>query len=76
MSIRILLVEDDDHICNTVRAFLAEAGYQVDACTDGNEAYTKFYEKSLIIRFSTLTNHSVVEKVLAHLFQFHNVLFR
>lgn len=46
MSIRILLVEDDDHICNTVRAFLAEAGYQVDACTDGNEAYTKFYENT------------------------------
>ncbi|NLK28819.1 MAG: response regulator transcription factor, partial [Clostridiales bacterium] len=32
MTIRILLVEDDEHICNTVKAFLTEAGFQVDAC--------------------------------------------
>jgi two-component system response regulator VanR len=46
MSIRILLVEDDEHICNTVKAFLSEAGYKVDACMDGDEAYTKFYENN------------------------------
>jgi two-component system response regulator VanR len=44
MSIRILLVEDDEHICNTVKAFLSEAGYKVDACFDGSEAYARFYE--------------------------------
>lgn len=44
MSIRILLVEDDENICNTVKAFLSDAGYKVDACLDGNEAHTKFYE--------------------------------
>lgn len=44
MSIRILLVEDDEHICNTVKTFLSEAGYKVDDCLDGEEAYTKFYE--------------------------------
>jgi two-component system response regulator VanR len=44
MDIRILLVEDDEHICNTVKAFLTVAGYKVDACTDGNEAHIKFYE--------------------------------
>jgi len=44
MAIRILLVEDDEHICNTVKAFLSEAGYMVDACTDGNEAHRKFYD--------------------------------
>lgn len=46
MSIRILLVEDDEHICNTVKAFLSEAGYQVDACMDGDEAHTKFYDNT------------------------------
>jgi len=46
MTIRILLVEDDEHICNTVKAFLSEAGYKVDACLDGDEAYTKFYENT------------------------------
>lgn len=44
MSIRILLVEDDEHICNTVKIFLSEAGYQVDACMNGDEAYNRFYE--------------------------------
>lgn len=46
MSIRILLVEDDEHICNTVKAFLLEAGYKVDACLDGDEAHTKFYDNT------------------------------
>ncbi|WP_101909753.1 response regulator transcription factor [Marasmitruncus massiliensis] len=46
MSIRILLVEDDEHICNTVKAFLSEAGYRVDACLDGDEAHTKFYDNA------------------------------
>ncbi|MDO7787602.1 response regulator transcription factor [Desulforamulus aquiferis] len=46
MDIHILLVEDDEHICNTVKAFLSEAGYKVDACLDGDEAYTKFYDNT------------------------------
>jgi len=46
MTIRILLVEDDEHICNTVKAFLTEAGYKVDACLDGDEAYSKFYDNA------------------------------
>lgn len=46
MSIRVLLVEDDEHICSTVRAFLSEAGYKVDACMDGDEAHARFYENS------------------------------
>jgi two-component system response regulator VanR len=44
MSIRILLVEDDEHIAGAVKAFLTEAGYEVDACPDGDEAYARFYE--------------------------------
>ena len=43
MDIKILLVEDDENICNTVRTFLTEAGYTVDACYDGDTALQKFY---------------------------------
>jgi len=46
MSIRILLVEDDENIRNTVKAFLSDAGYTVDACLDGGEAHIKFYENT------------------------------
>jgi two-component system response regulator VanR len=42
MAIRILLVEDDEHIANTVKAFLLDAGYKVDLSADGDEAHGKF----------------------------------
>ena len=44
MNIRILLVEDDLNINNTVKAFLTEQGYAVDSCLDGDEALEKFYD--------------------------------
>ncbi|MCL2841345.1 MAG: response regulator transcription factor [Defluviitaleaceae bacterium] len=44
MSIKILLVEDDLNINNTVKAFLTEMGYLVDSCIDGDEALEKFYD--------------------------------
>jgi len=44
MSIKILLVEDDEHINNTVKAFLVDTGYHVDACMDGSEALAMFYD--------------------------------
>jgi two-component system response regulator VanR len=46
MPIRILLVEDDEHIRNTVKAFLLDAGYEVDACPDGDTAHAKFYDNA------------------------------
>ena len=44
MGINILLVEDDDNIRNTVKTFLTDAGYIVDACSDGGEALERFTE--------------------------------
>jgi len=46
MPIRILLVEDDEHIAGTVKAFLSEAGYMVDTCFDGDEAHIKYYNNT------------------------------
>jgi len=46
MNIKILLVEDDENICNTVKTFLVEAGFSVDACYDGDEAHEKIYNNS------------------------------
>jgi len=46
MDIKILLVEDDENICNTVNAFLTEAGFVVDSCFDGNEAHEKMYNNT------------------------------
>jgi len=46
MTIKILLVEDDDNINNTVKVFLTEKGYAVDACMNGDEALIKFYDNN------------------------------
>ncbi|TEB09369.1 putative transcriptional regulatory protein YedW [Pelotomaculum propionicicum] len=46
MDIKILLVEDDEHILSVVKAFLTEAGYKVDACFDSDEALAKFYDNA------------------------------
>jgi len=46
MDIKILLVEDDENIGNTVKTFLVEAGFSVDACLDGDEAYEKIYSNT------------------------------
>ena len=46
MDIQILIVEDDEHICNTMKAFLQDEGFQVDACYNGDIALEKFYNKN------------------------------
>jgi two-component system response regulator VanR len=46
MDIKILLVEDDENICTTVKTFLVDTGYRVEACLDGNEALAKFYDNT------------------------------
>ena len=45
MDINILLVEDNEHICNTVKTYLTDAGYHVDVCMDGDMALERFYDK-------------------------------
>jgi two-component system response regulator VanR len=46
MAIKILLVEDDEHISGAVQAFLADSGYKVDACFDGDDALEKYFENT------------------------------
>jgi two-component system response regulator VanR len=45
MDIRIFVVEDDEHIGGAVQAFLHEAGYQVERCTDGKIAQDRLYDE-------------------------------
>lgn len=51
MEIKILVVEDDKHIRETVKAYLVDAGYHVDACADGNDALDKFTTICIILLF-------------------------
>lgn len=46
MHIQILVVEDNEHIRNMVKAYLIEAGYAVDVCADGDRALEMFYDKA------------------------------
>ncbi|MDR0401281.1 MAG: response regulator transcription factor [Treponema sp.] len=44
MGVKILVVEDDEHIGKAVRAFLRDAGYLVELCADGNRAHERIHE--------------------------------
>jgi len=44
MDIKILVVEDNEHIGNSVKTYLSEAGYLVDICMDGDTALEMFYD--------------------------------
>ena len=46
VEIKILLVEDDVNILNSVKTFLEEEGYFVDTCEDGDLALEKIYENN------------------------------
>lgn len=45
MNIDILVVEDDEQICSTVKKFLENAGFHVETCFDGNRALEQLYDK-------------------------------
>jgi two-component system response regulator VanR len=45
MEIHLLVAEDDEHIGKALRAFLVDAGYRVELCADGAEAWERLYER-------------------------------
>ena len=45
MDIHILVAEDDEHIGNTIKAFLLDAGYNAELCTNGQTASERLYDK-------------------------------
>ena len=51
MDIHILVAEDDEHIGNTIKAFLLDAGYHVELYNNGQAALERLYDKkfSLVI---------------------------
>jgi len=46
MKIDILVVEDDDQICRTVKKYLENTGFHVDTCFNGDHALEQVYNKS------------------------------
>ena len=45
MDIHIFVAEDDEHIGNTIKAFLIDAGYHVELCPNGQQAVERLYDK-------------------------------
>jgi hypothetical protein len=67
MDIKILVVEDDEHIGKAVRAFLRDAGCQVELCADGNTAHERIYGNryQLIILDNVINNHGLSPRIPA-----------
>jgi two-component system response regulator VanR len=45
MDINILVAEDDIHIGNTIKAFLADAGFMVELCVGGRAACERLFDR-------------------------------
>ena len=45
---RLLIVEDEKQICDTVAKSLYAAGYEVDTCYDGEELLNVFWQRIMI----------------------------
>lgn len=68
MSIKILLAEDDEYICQTAKAFLERSGFAVDASFDGDTAVKMFYDNSyqlviLDIMLPSLDGYEVLREI-------------
>ena len=68
MKIKILVVEDDEHILKMVSRFLENAGYEVDKCADGNEAVEKIYDNKyqlaiLDIMLPGVNGHDLLKEI-------------
>ena len=40
---RLLVVEDEKKLCDMIAKSLHQAGYEVDTCNDGDEAFDMIY---------------------------------
>ena len=68
MEIKILFVEDDEHILNSVTAFLESEGYSVDPCSHGDKALEKVHENQyhlaiLDIMLTGADGHSILKEL-------------
>ena len=51
MDTKILLIDDDANICDLVKVYLENEGYEVKTASDGTEglSYFKMYEPDLVL---------------------------
>ena len=67
MKIDILVVEDDEQICRTVKKYLLHAGFSVDTCLNGEMALEQIYNKNyhllvLDIMLPGVTGHELLKE--------------
>lgn len=62
---RILLIDDEESVCDVTSSILSKLGYKVTACTESAEAFEKFYSSpydfDLVISDQTMPNLTGVE---------------
>ena len=68
MDIHILVAEDDEHIGNTIKAFLLDAGYHAELCANGQTACERLYDKKfsmviLDIMLPGMDGHEILKEL-------------
>ena len=63
MSYKILVVDDDDLVCMSLKRVLTKMNYDVDACMDGGEALNtvREFQPDVILLDIYLTTHNGIE---------------
>jgi two-component system NtrC family response regulator len=63
MNYKILIIDDDDLVCISLKKLLVKLGYEVETCLDGGEADEKIqeFEPDIILLDIYLTTHNGLE---------------
>jgi DNA-binding NtrC family response regulator len=63
MSYKILIIDDDNLVCISLKKLLVKLGYEVETCLDGGEAHQKIeaFEPDIILLDIYLTTHNGLE---------------
>ena len=60
MNIKILLIDDDDLVCASLKKVLIKIGYEVEVCMNGGEAFSRIrtFDPDIILLDIYLTSHN------------------
>ena len=63
MNCKILIIDDDNLVCISLKKLLVKLGYEVETCLDGGEAHEKIaeFEPDIILLDIYLTTHNGLE---------------
>ena len=75
MNCKILIIDDDNLVCISLKKLLVKLGYEVETCLDGGEANEKIeeFEPDIILLDIYLTTHNGLELLVEFQKRFYHI---